>query len=243
MVLGPGPAGGGSSGIVGAKSIKSGTGDWNTNHTAHECAREQTMANSSGILSSFGGNAGALVRRTWWVFLLGGIASVIFGILAFVNPGIALLVLAMFFAASILVDGALNVVGSLQHREKDGWWLMLLIGILGLVVGAYALLNPPVSMMAFIYLVAFQAILLGVFLAMLGYKVRAATSREWILYLTGALSILFGVLVVINPLAGSLSIVYLIACWALVIGVLKVFFAFKVKNLPEQIGNRLSARR
>jgi uncharacterized membrane protein HdeD (DUF308 family) len=157
--------------------------------------------------------------------------------------GVALLVLAMFFAASILVDGALNVVGSLQHREKDGWWLMLLIGILGLVVGAYALLNPPVSMMAFIYLVAFQAILLGVFLAMLGYKVRAATSREWILYLTGALSILFGILVVINPLAGSLSIVYLIACWALVIGVLKVFFAFKVKNLPEQIGNRLSGLR
>jgi uncharacterized membrane protein HdeD (DUF308 family) len=201
------------------------------------------MANSSGLLSSFGGNAGALVRRTWWVFLLGGIASVAFGVLAFINPGIALLVLAMFFAASILVDGASNIVGSLQNREKDGWWLMLLIGVFGLVVGAYALLNPPVSMMAFIYLVAFEAIVLGVFLVMLGYKVRAATSREWILYLTGALSILFGILVVVNPLAGSLSIVYLIASWALVIGVLKVIFAFKVKNLPEQFADRLSMRR
>jgi uncharacterized membrane protein HdeD (DUF308 family) len=201
------------------------------------------MANSSGLLSSFGGNAGALVRRTWWVFLLGGIASVAFGVLAFINPGIALLVLAMFFAASILVDGASNIVGSLQNREKDGWWLMLLIGVFRLVVGAYALLNPPVSMMAFIYLVAFEAIVLGVFLVMLGYKVRAATSREWILYLTGALSILFGILVVVNPLAGSLSIVYLIASWALVIGVLKVIFAFKVKNLPEQFADRLSMRR
>jgi uncharacterized membrane protein HdeD (DUF308 family) len=98
-------------------------------------------------------------------------------------------------------------------------------------------------MIAFIYLVAFQAILLGVFLVMLGYKVRAATSREWVLYMTGALSILFGILVVVNPLAGSLSIVYLIASWALVIGVLKVFFAFKVKNLPEQFADRLSIRR
>lgn len=201
------------------------------------------MANSSGILSSLGGNAGTLVRRTWWVFLLGGIASVIFGVLAFINPGIALLVLAMFFAATILVDGALNVVGSLQHREKDGWWLMLLIGILGLVVGAFALLNPPVSMIAFIYMVAFEAMLLGVLLVMLGYKVRAATSREWILYLMGALSILFGILVVVNPLAGSLSIVYMIASWALVIGVLKVIFAFKVKNLTEQAADRLSLRR
>lgn len=198
---------------------------------------------SSGILSNLGAGAHALVRRTWWVFLIGGIASLIFGILAFISPGIALLVLAMFFAASIMVDGAFNIMGALQHREKDGWWLMLLIGILGLVVGGYALLNPPISMIAFVYLVAFQAIMLGVFLAMLGYKVRKATSREWILYLTGGLSILFGVMVVANPLAGGVSIVYLIASWAVVIGALKVIFAFKVKNMREELGDRLSALR
>jgi uncharacterized membrane protein HdeD (DUF308 family) len=98
-------------------------------------------------------------------------------------------------------------------------------------------------MMAFIYLVAFQAILLGAFIAMLGYKVRQATSREWILYVTGALSILFGVLVLVNPAAGSLSIIYLIASWAIVIGAFKIFFAFKVKNLPERVGDRIAGLR
>jgi uncharacterized membrane protein HdeD (DUF308 family) len=201
------------------------------------------MSNSSGILSNLGTNAQALCRRTWWVFLVGGLASVIFGILAFMQPGIALLVLSIFFAAAILVDGASNIVGAVQHREKDGWWIMLLIGILGVVAGGYALLNPPVSMMAFIFLVAFEAILLGVFLLMLGYKVRKATSREWILYATGVLSILFGILVIMNPAAGSRSVVYLIAGWALVIGALKVLFAFKVKNLPERAGEKFSALR
>jgi uncharacterized membrane protein HdeD (DUF308 family) len=201
------------------------------------------MNQDSGGLANLGRSAQALCKRTWWVFLVGGIASVIFGVLAFINPGVALFVLAMFFAASILVDGAFNVVGSVQHREKDGWWVMLLIGILGIAVGGYALLNPPVSMMAFVFLVAFQAMLLGVFLVMLGYKVRQATSREWILYLAGALSILFGCLVILNPAAGGATIVYLIASWALVIGVLKVVFAFKVKNLPEQLGDRVSALR
>jgi len=133
-----------------------------------------------------------------------------------------------------------SIVGSVQNRDKDGWWIMLLIGLLGLVVGGFALLNPPVSMMAFIFLVAFQAILLGAFLVMLGYKVRKATSREWILYLTGVLSILFGVLVVVNPAAGGLSIVYLIAAWAIVIGAFKIFFGFKVKNLPERAGERFA---
>jgi uncharacterized membrane protein HdeD (DUF308 family) len=199
------------------------------------------MTSSSGILANLGTNAQALCRRTWWVFLIGGLASVVFGIFAFMSPGIALLVLSMFFAAAILVDGASNIVGAVQHREKDGWWIMLLIGILGVVAGGYALLNPPLSMMAFIFLVAFEAILLGVFLLMLGYKVRKATSREWILYVTGALSLLFGILVIMNPAAGSLSVVYLIAGWALVVGALKVLFAFKVKNLPERAGEKFSA--
>lgn len=197
------------------------------------------MANAGTVLSRLGGDAQALCRRTWWVFLVGGVAAVIFGVLAFVNPGIALLVLAMFFAASVLVDGAFSVAGAVQNRDKDGWWIMLLIGILGVAVGGFALLNPPVSIMAFVFLVAFQAILLGVFLLMLGYKVRKATSREWILYVTGILSILFGVLVVANPSSGSLTIVYLIASWAIVIGVLKIVFGLKVKNLPERIGDRI----
>jgi len=198
------------------------------------------MANSGRVLSRFGADAQALCKRTWWVFVVGGIAYVIFGVLAFVNPGIALLVLAMFFAASVLVDGIFSAIGAVQNREKDGWWIMLLLGILGLVVGGFALLNPPVSVMAFIYLVAFQAILLGVFTVMLGYKVRQATSREWILYVTGALSILFGILVVANPAAGSLSIIYLIASWAIVIGALKIYFGFKVKSLPERVGGRIA---
>jgi uncharacterized membrane protein HdeD (DUF308 family) len=199
------------------------------------------MAISSGVLSGFGADARALCKRTWWVFLIGGIASVIFGGFAFAKPGVALFVLATFFAAYLLVDGISNVIGSVLHRQKDGWWIMLLMGILGVLVGGYALLNPPLSMLAFIYLVALEAIVLGVFLVMLGYKVRQATTREWILYVTGAMSILFGVLVVMNPAAGSISIVYMIAMWAVIIGVLKVIFAFKVKNLPERVESKLAA--
>jgi uncharacterized membrane protein HdeD (DUF308 family) len=196
------------------------------------------MANSGGFLGSLGADAQVLCKRTWWVFLIGGIAAVIFGVLALMKPLAAWLVVSMFFAASVLVDGVFNVVGSVQHREKDGWWIMLLIGILGVVVGGYALLNPLVSMTAFIYLVAFQAIMLGVFLVMLGYKVRAATEREWILYLTGGLSILFGILVIVNPAVGGLSVIWMIATWAVITGVLKIIFAFKVKNLPERMANR-----
>jgi uncharacterized membrane protein HdeD (DUF308 family) len=197
------------------------------------------MAQSDGmLLARLGGDARHLCKRTWWVFLVGGIASVIFGLLAYSQPVTAWLVVAVFFAAAILVDGAFNVLGSIRNRDKDGWWIMLLIGVLGVVVGGYALLNPQISMVAFIYLVAFQAIMLGVFLVMLGYKVRAATEREWILYLMGGLSILFGVLVIAKPALGGVSVILMIATWAIVTGVLKIIFAFRVRTLPERIANR-----
>ena len=148
--------------------------------------------------------------------------------------------ISVFFAAAILVDGVFNVVGSLQNREKDGWWLMLLIGLLGVAVGGYALLNPPVAMGAFVLIVAFQAILLGVLLVMLGYRIRLATTREWILYLTGALSILFGFVVAARPILGGFTIVWIIATWAIVIGVLKVWFALRVRSLVSDVKDRVA---
>jgi uncharacterized membrane protein HdeD (DUF308 family) len=196
------------------------------------------MARSDGFLANIGGDARILCKRTWWVFLVGGIAAVVFGLLAFAKPVAAWFVVATFFAASILVEGVFSVAGSIQHRDKDGWWIMLLIGVLGVLVGGYALLNPMVSMAAFILLVAFQAIMLGVFLVMLGYKVRAVTEREWILYLTGALSVLFGILIIANPGIGGLSVILMIASWAIVTGILKMLFAFRVRSLPDRMANR-----
>lgn len=199
------------------------------------------MAGNSGFLTAGGASAQTLCRRTWWVFLIGGLASLAFGVLALSNPKIALFVLAMFFAASILVEGAFHVAGAFGHRGKDGWWVLLLIGLLGLAVGGWAILNPPVSMVAFVYLVAIQAVVLGIALLVLGYKVRKATTKEWILYVTGLLSVAAGVLVAANPVIGGLSIVYVIAAWAIAIGVLRVLFAFRVRNLVGNQGDRASA--
>jgi uncharacterized membrane protein HdeD (DUF308 family) len=173
-----------------------------------------------------------LARRAWWVFLVSGLASVSFGVLAFARPGIALFVLATFFAVDILVDGVSNIVGAVQNRERDGWWLLLLLGLLSALVGAYVLFNPPLSLLVFVYTVAFQAVAAGVLLLVLGWKIRQRTTKEWILYVTGALSILFGVSVFATPLAGSLSIVLFVATWSIITGLLRIVFAFRVRKLP-----------
>jgi uncharacterized membrane protein HdeD (DUF308 family) len=196
------------------------------------------MVTSGSTLAQIGNDARTLCRRTWWVFLVGGIAGVAFGILAFMRPLAAWLVVASFFAAFLIVDGIFNVVGAIRNRSSDGWWIMLLIGALGIAVGGYALLNPPVSMVAFVLLVAVQAIVLGVFLLLLGWRIRAASEREWILYTTGVLSVLAGILIIANPAAGGLSVIWVIAAWAIATGILRIVFAFRVRNLPERLAAR-----
>lgn len=190
-------------------------------------------------LANAGGNIRKLCKRTWWVFLIGGIASIIFGVLAFINPAIALAVLALYFAAWVMVDGLVNVIGAVQHRDKDGWVFMLLMGILGVLVGAYALFNPPVSMMAFLYVVSFMAIIFGVLLITMGRRVREKIEREWILYVTGVVSIVFGVLIIFQPESGALSVVWLIASWAIITGLLRILFAFFVRNMAEDVGETI----
>ena len=187
------------------------------------------------VVSRLAGGACELCNRMWWVFLIGGIASVIFGILAFMNPAAALLVLSMFFAAYVLVDGAVNIWGSITNRDKDGWWMLLLLGIVGVVVGGYALLNPPISMLAFIYVVAFFAMFIGISSLYVGWKVRKEISGEWLLYISGIVSVLFALLIIFSPGVGGLSVTYMIATWAILSGVLRIVFAFKARKMRENL--------
>ncbi len=180
-------------------------------------------------------------KRSWWAFLLGGIASTLFGLLALAAPGTALVVLALYFAASILIDGAVNVAGAIQNRGHEGWWVMLIFGIAGILIGGYALLNPPVSVAALIMLASIAALILGIALMTLGYKIRAATEREWMLYLAGALSIAFGIAMTLHPMFAGLSLALIAGAWALIVGVLRIMIAFKVRKLTTTVGKQLRA--
>jgi uncharacterized membrane protein HdeD (DUF308 family) len=174
-------------------------------------------------------SARELCRKTWWVYLLGGIASVAFGVIALMKPGAALLVIAMFFAAYLIIDGAFNFASAVTHRSKQGWGMMMLFGLLSVVLGGYMLAVPPVSMIAVVYTVAIVSLFFGATQILLGIKVRKEIKGEWVLYLTGLMSLLFGLLILFRVDIGGLTIIYMIAFWALTIGVLRIIFAFRAR--------------
>ena len=185
---------------------------------------------------------GYLCKRTWWVFLIGGLASVGFGILAFANPAAALLVIAMFFAAYILVDGAANIWGALQNRDQDGWIAVLLLGAVGVIVGGYALAMPPVSMVALIYVISLFAMVNGAVSIYLGWKIREEIRNEWILFASGGLSVLFAFFVIFRPGVAGVAVIYMIATWAIVVGLMRIWFAFFIRRAVGSVKNELTGK-
>jgi uncharacterized membrane protein HdeD (DUF308 family) len=173
----------------------------------------------------------SLLKRAWWALLIGGIASVVFGVLAILWPGLTALVLALFFAASILVDGVVMAYGAVKHRAGSShWWLWLLVGLLGIVAGGIGLVSPPTALGALMLLIAAYAMATGVLLIWAGFKLREEISHEWLLWLLGVLSIVFGVLLLSHPVIGLMTVVWFVAAWAIVTGIIKIMLALEARS-------------
>jgi uncharacterized membrane protein HdeD (DUF308 family) len=182
-----------------------------------------------------------LLSRNWWALALRGLAAILFGILAFAWPGITLFVLIVFFGAYMLVDGIFAIVAAVRAAgEEARWWLMLLEGILGVVVGLVTFFWPGLTALALLYLIAAWAIVTGIMEIAAAIRLRREMVGEWALILGGALSVLFGVLLVVIPArAGLLSLTWLIGAYAVVFGVLLVILAFRVRNAPSSAEGRV----
>jgi uncharacterized membrane protein HdeD (DUF308 family) len=177
-----------------------------------------------------------LLKRTWWVVLLEGLAAVLFGILALVWPGLTLATLVLLFGAYALVDGVFAVVGSLVHRkEYEDWWLVLLTGLVSIAVGILTFVQPGITALSLLFLIAAWALAIGVLTIVKAIQLRKEIEGEWLLILSGIASVLFGLFVFARPGAGALSLIWLIATYAIVYGGLQVLLAFKARSWAKDI--------
>src|SRR5262245_3912395 len=178
-----------------------------------------------------------LMTQNWWMLAIRGLVAVLFGIAAFLWPGITLWVLVALFGAYALVDGIFALFAAFTRDvERRRWWALLFEGLVGIAVGVLTFIWPGLTAFGLLYLIAFWAIVTGVFEVITAVRLRHEIRDEWLMALIGVLSIVFGFLLVAFPLAGALSVVWIIGTYALVIGVVMIALAFKLRSLRTPSG-------
>jgi uncharacterized membrane protein HdeD (DUF308 family) len=172
-----------------------------------------------------------VLARNWgWVALRGG-AALMFGLIALFNPRITLAALVLLFGAYALVDGAFNVFSAIAHRREQPHWVSLLIGgVVGIVAGVLTFLWPAISAMALLFLIAAWALLVGVLEIGAAVRLRKVITGEWLLVLSGVLSVLLGLLLFAFPATGALAVVMWIGAFSLVHGVLLLALGFRLRT-------------
>jgi len=172
----------------------------------------------------------AQLIRNWWVVALRGVFAIVFGILAFLWPAIALVTLVLLFGIYALADGICAVITAVTHRIGVPRWWGLFAGIISIIAGILVFTWPGITAMALLYLIAAWAIVTGIFEIFAAVELRRELSHEWLLILSGIVSVAFGVLVTANPGAGALSIIWLISLYAVIMGVLLVVLGIRLHS-------------
>jgi uncharacterized membrane protein HdeD (DUF308 family) len=176
------------------------------------------------------------LTRYWWVPVVRGLAGIIFGIIAFAYPGVALTVLVLWFGAWALVDGTFSLVGAIAGRKMNpDWGFDLIGGILGIVVGVLTFRAPALTALGLLIYIAAWALMRGAIDIAVAIKLRREIKGEWLLVLAGLASIVFAVLLLWNPLPGAIALLWLMASYAIAFGVLAIIFGFKIRSLGRQL--------
>ncbi|WP_324754208.1 HdeD family acid-resistance protein [Roseovarius sp. Pro17] len=178
------------------------------------------------------------LAQDWWVFLIRGIAAIIFGIAAFIWPGLTLAVLIILFAAYVLVDGIFGLVYAIRNRARlQHLWIWVVEAILGIAVGLLTFFMPGVTALVLLMFIAAWAIVGGVLRIAAAVALRKQITGEWLLIAGGALSVLFGILLIVMPGAGIISVVWLIGLYSVLFGVLLVGLAMRLKGVRAEASN------
>jgi uncharacterized membrane protein HdeD (DUF308 family) len=170
------------------------------------------------------------LAKNWWLLLLRGIAAIIFGFLAFAWPGLTLLTLVLFYAAFAVVDGVLAIIAAITGGAPAPRWWLAIVGLLGITAGLLTFLMPGLTSLVLLFFIAGWAIATGVFQIIGAIKLRKEIDNEWLLILSGIISVLFGVSMMMAPGAGALALVWVIGAYSVVMGVLFVALAVRLKN-------------
>jgi uncharacterized membrane protein HdeD (DUF308 family) len=172
------------------------------------------------------------LSQYWWIVALRGAIAVIFGLLAFIWPEITLATLILFFGAYVLMDGVFSIIHAIGGwKEKDDRWFLLLEGLLGVGVGISTYRAPGITATGLLLYIAAWSLAMGILKIVTAIRLRKVIQGEWWLAASGIASLLFAALLMWFPAVGALGVLWLIASYAFIFGLILLAVGFKLRSL------------
>jgi uncharacterized membrane protein HdeD (DUF308 family) len=168
----------------------------------------------------------------WWAFVVRGVAAVLFGMLTFIVPGMALLTLVFLFGAYAIVEGAFNIAAAVHRGEprRQPAWVLALEGVVSIVAGLLAYVLPGLTALSLLLLIAAWSLVTGVLEIAAAIRLRRQVKGEWLMALSGVLSVVFGFLLMVFPGAGALAVVLWIGAYAIPFGAILIALGVKLRR-------------
>jgi uncharacterized membrane protein HdeD (DUF308 family) len=165
----------------------------------------------------------------WWLVLLEGIFAALFGFLLLIAPGGTLVFLVQVLGFYLLIEGILRLVSI--FLDSSLWGLKLAIGIIGIIGGMVVLNHPLWSAIAIptyiVYIIGFLAIFQGA-----GGLIQTFRGDGWGVGLLGILTIIFGIIVLSNPLIGVVALPFVLGVFMLAGGIAAIVVSFSLRSSP-----------
>ncbi len=181
-----------------------------------------------------------LLADRWWALALRGVAAIVFGILTFVAPQASFFALVLLFGAYAIVNGAILLALALRRPSGEPRWGSLAFeGILSILAGAVTLGWPRIGALALVFIVASWAVVTGIAQIVAAVRLRKRIRGEWLLALSGALSVAFGVLLFAAPAAGAVALALWIGAYALMFGALLLALGIRLRAWGRSPAHRV----
>lgn len=173
----------------------------------------------------------SLVSRSWWVLLLYGILGVLFGLFALARPLSAATAMVWALGVLAIAEGLVSVFAVFKENVavSKGW--LVFYAVVSIVFGIVAVTNPIAAAGGLLLFLAAWLVVAGIYRIIFAIRVREEIKGEWLIALSGVLSILLGIMFVVSPLTGLVVTAWWIGAGALIYGVLQIVAAFKLRAL------------
>ena len=182
----------------------------------------------SGNQSRMEAMSGSLARN-WWAVALRGVFGILFGLSAFVLPGVTLASLTLLFAAYMLADGVFAIVAGVRAATRhERWALLILEGVVNFAAGAAALLLPAVTVQVLVTLLGIWAVASGLVMLIAAFRLSTGHGR-WLLIVPAMVSVVWGLLLYLSPGLGALVLIYWLGGYAIAFGALLLVLASRLR--------------